>query len=708
MRGRNALRLAVSASLLSIAGLAPAQQVEVDRIEEIIVTAQRREERLRDVPQSITALTDQTLERWQANDFSDYVGRVPGMNVVTNQPGSSRITLRGLNTEGVSATMATYVDETPLGSSTGLVNGGVLAPDLDPFDIQRVEVLRGPQGTLYGAGALGGLIKFVTRAPSPDELEFRVQATGESTEEGDESWGARALANVPLGDKAAIRMSGWLRSQGGFIDDPARGAEDINSTDTTGGRASFLVEPTNNLSLRLSALMQDIESDAANTANYFPDPFDPVAGDFDQFRGFSEPNDVSYKIYNATIDWDLGWASLLSATSWSELDQDYVPDFSGQFGIPSFIDNTLRQDKFTQELRLTSAETKHLEWLVGVFYTDEDGSIFQDVLLEVPPGTPSGLNFGLDSEYEELAGYGTVTYYFTPQFDVAAGLRYSTNDQTAVQFGTAAAAGTQDSDDSVTTYSLAPRWRINDSTMLYARVASGYRPGGPNVLSQFGTIPPTFDPDEAVNYELGVKTDFFGGMLRLDAAAYFIDWDDIQLLIFDGVVSGNGNGGTAESKGLEWTATLLPVDGLSIQWSGAYNEAELTSDTDPVLVGAVDGDPLPYSPEWTSSLDIDYEWDVFTDASAYVGGGWRFIDDQITGFGPGQVELPSYDVIDLRAGVDFERFTIELYAKNVTDEYALVTFGGFGSIPTSPSGLPNGAAAVLRPRTIGLALSARF
>ena len=158
-----------------------------------------------------------------------------------------------------------------------------------------------------------------------------------------------------------------------------------------------------------------------------------------------------------------------------------------------------------------------------------------------------------------MAAFGTVTYYFTEQFDVAAGVRYSDNDQTAVQSSNLTAVGTQDADDSVTTYSLAPRWRVSDDTMLYARVATGYRPGGPNVLTHSAHIvPPTFNSDKATNYELGIKTDLFDGMLRLDAAVFYIDWEDIQLLVSDGVVSGNGNGGTAESQGVEWAATLLP------------------------------------------------------------------------------------------------------------------------------------------------------
>ena len=727
MRGRNALRLAVSASLLSSAGLAPAQQVEVQRLEEIIVTAQKREERLRDVPQSVTAITDVTLERLQANDFSDYVARVPGMTAVTNQPGSSRLTLRGLNTGGVASTIGTYIDETPFGSSTALAEAAELAPDLDPFDIERIEVLRGPQGTLYGASTLGGLIKFVTQEPSTEDLEFSARVSGESTEGGDESWGVRALGNVPLGDKAAMRLSGWYRSQGGFIDDPARGVEDIDGSETTGGRANFLVNATEDLSFRLSATTQEIDSDAPTAADYFPVPLEPVSGETSLSRGFSEARKTSYDIYNGTIDWDLGWASFLSSTSYSELDQDSQTDATVAIPIgvtPLLVASVANTEKFTQEFRLTSPASKNLEWLVGLFYSDEDSLISDNVLLGPPPGTPvPGLpvpfNLMLDSEYEEVAAFGTITYYFTEQFDVAVGARYSTNDQTAVQSGTAAPNATVDSDDSVTTYSLAPRWRINDDTMLYARVASGYRPGGPNVRSAFGTIPSQFDSDTAVNYELGVKTDFFDGMLRLDAAVFYIDWEDIQLLVSDGVVAGNSNGGTAESQGVEWAATLSPVDGLSIVWSGAYSDAELTSDTDPpdaplVLTGGEDGDSLPYVPEWSSSLDVDYEWDVFTDASAFVGGSWRYVGDQMTGFstellgafGEPQIELPSYDVIDLRAGVDFERFTIELFAKNVTDEHAVLSFANFGQVP--PGAPPNGTAGVLRPRTIGLSLSTRF
>jgi iron complex outermembrane recepter protein len=238
------------------------------------------------------------------------------------------------------------------------------------------------------------------------------------------------------------------------------------------------------------------------------------------------------------------------------------------------------------------------------------------------------------------------------------------------------------------------------------------------VLGTFGTLPTSFGPDTAVNYEIGIKTDIIEDILRVDAAVFRIDWEDIQLLTSDGIVNGNINGGSAQSQGVEWTATFTPTAGLTVLWAGAYTDAELTSNTDPPLpapqvTGGLSGDPLPNAPEWTSSFDVDYEWPVFSNAQAFVGGTWRYIGERYSGFslavasvtGDTQVELPAYSVFDLRAGVDFEHFAVELFAKNVSNELEPVTFGGFGSLPP---GAPNGEASVLRPRTVGVSLTARF
>ena len=711
MFGRFAFALAASVSMLPLT----AQAQDASVAEDIIVTATKREESLREVPQSVTAITEETLERLQANDFSDYAGHVPGLAVTGGQPGNSRVTLRGLNTGGVGSTVGVYVDETPFGSSSSLANAAVLALDLDPFDVQRIEVLRGPQGTLYGANTLGGLIKFVTAAPAPGEFFGRVSGSYETTEGGDSSWATRAMVNLPLGDQAALRISALRRSEGGYIDDPSRGLDDVNGVETTGWRAAFLLNATDNLTIRLSAQQQDIESDATDSVAYYAN-LQPVAGDTDQFSPFSVSSDVTYRILNGTIDWDLGFASLTSSTSYSELEQQHEEDGTLAFGLPSFLDENIPQDKFTQEVRLASNSEGSLDWLLGAFYTRENGLLDQLIYFGVPPGTFSGLTAAIDSEYQETALFGGITYRFSPQFDVDVGVRYARNEQHMVQGGTAVSNGTQDSSDTAVTYSVAPRWRPTDNTMIYARFATGYRPGGPNIFGAPTIIPPTFDPDETVNYEVGVKTDIIEGVLRLDASVFRIDWTDIQLLVFDGAVAGNANGGGAQSQGIEWAATLTPTDGLTVAWSGAYTKAELTDDTDPIVVGGSDGDPLPYSPEWTSTLDVNYEWSAFGDATAYVGGAWRYVGEQSNGFpgvggflnGVSQQELPSYNILDLRTGVDFETFSVGLFAKNVTDERAITQFGGVGETLPDVALRPNGAAVLVRPRTIGVSLSARF
>lgn len=715
MLNRLALALAASASLLPLTAHAQTANTE----EEIVITANRRgEELLREVPQSVTAITAETLGRTQANSMTDYVGRIPGMSIAGGRLGNERITLRGLNAGGVGATVGTYIDETPFGSSTGLANGGVLALDVDPFDVQRVEVLRGPQGTLYGASALGGVIRMITVDPQ-DEFQLRLQGTAETTHDGEPSYGARALVNVPLGERAGVRLSAWQRSEGGYIDDSSRGVEDINSGETSGLRAKFMFEPTDNLTIRLTGMTQTIENDADSSVGYFPVPFEPVSGELDQTRNFSEPGEVTYDILNGTVDWDMGWASLSSSTSLNQLNQSRTDDSSLAFGIPSYLENDMEQEKFTQEFRLTSADSDRFEWLVGLFYTDEEATLFQEVYLNTPPGPFSGIDLSLASTYEETAAFANGTLYLSPQFDISAGVRYSTNEQFVDQGGTGAPPNTETSEDEVFTWSLSPRWRISDNTMIYGRVATGYRPGGPNVLGVFGTIDPTYDPDTATNYEIGVKSDIVDGVFRVDAALFRIDWDDIQLLIFDGVVSGNGNGGTATSEGLEFSATLTPNAGLTLMWSGAITDARLTSDTDPVggpvVVGGLDGDALPGVAEWTSTVDAEYEFTAFGGHDSYVGGTWRYVGERMGGFstdldadfGIRQLELPSYNVVDLRSGVDFGHFTAELFVKNVLDDRSAIDFGGYGTTaPSSPD--LNGSSSVLRPRTIGISLSAEF
>lgn len=743
MFGRIALALVTGASLLPMTTMAAAQEATTD--EEIVVTAQKREERLRDVPQSVTAVTSDQLERLQADSFEDYVGRIPGMVATgSGQPDVSRLVLRGLNNEGIGAAVATYVDETPYGSSSGLANGAVLAFNLDPFDIARIEVLRGPQGTLYGANSMAGLIKFVTRDPSSDGFEFRTRSSIESTNDGENSWAVRAAVNVPLGDQAALRISGVKREEGGFIDSftdtNANNVfnagetinEDVNSSETTAARATFLLQATPNLSFRVSAHIQDIVSQDDDGVTYdVPGagaaPFEvgsPTYGDlFIRSAPFPLVVDASYRVYNGAVNWDLGWANFVSSSSYTELALVQNIFNSGSGGLR--LTNNNDQEKFTQEFRLSSPSNEDgLEWLFGLFYTDETALFRQDIASLAGLGA---LSLSIASDYVETAAFGTVTYHFSPQFDVSAGVRFAQNDQDMSQCGTGTGllavvfAGVlscfpNDGDEDVLTYSLSPRWRPTDNTMLYARIATGFRPGGPNVQAPVASsaIPPTYESDTTVSYEVGVKTDFLDNKLRLDAALFHTEWDNIQVVVFQPFsnlnLNGNANADTAVSQGAEWALTLTPSQNFRVSWTGAITDAHLTAT--PTTPGNPlrmrDGDSLPFSPGFSTSLDLDYEWTTFNDSTAYVGAGVRYVGDQRSSWsssGPAnwrQMKLDPYSIFDLRAGIQLGNgIGLDLFARNLTDERGPARVN-------DPTGAATADADVLRPRTIGLTLTTQF
>jgi outer membrane receptor protein involved in Fe transport len=762
-RRRGSLAVAGAVGLALSAATAGAQTESTANLGEVIVTAQKRSEALTDVPMSVSVLPGEALERQQVDNFQDFAALVPGLSINTNTRGITRLTIRGINTGGVASTVGVYVDEVPFGSSSGLANGAILSGDFDTFDMARIEVLRGPQGTLYGASSLAGVIKYVTNEPSTDGFEGRAQASMEDVEGGGTGYAATGVVNIPLGETFAIRASGFYRSDEGFIDsignnpilffadpsvtivDGTRVEDDLNSLDTTGGRLSAQFEPNENFSLNLAAFFQNIDSDGADMFEADPDTLAPLYGGFVVSRYHPEYTDIDYRIYSATIDWDLGPVTLQSVTSYGEFEQTFQRDAAlvplgglpvSQlatliYGTPlsAILNQITFTDKFTQELRLVSPESDSFDWLAGIYYTDEDSGLDPQTYTLVDPGTenpaagiPNLADGSLVSTYEELAVFANATWHITDRFDLAFGGRWSDNDQEASQTltiglppelggGTAVFDGLTSS-ESPFTWSVSPRFEFSDTTSMYARVATGFRPGGPNVLPP-GVLPEfaTYDSDELTSYEIGFRTGTGSGSFSLDVAAYYLDWEDIQLLIQVSGVGLNANGGTAESKGFELTATARPTDGLSLIFTTAYTDAQLTEDTDPVAVGGFDGDPLPFVPEWTMGLGGDYEWSAFGDATAYVGGQISYTGKRSTDFDNRTGPLPTdairetddYTTLDLRTGILWDNWSLELYGKNVTDEE------GINDV-NSDIVYPNGAVGVgvIRPRAIGVAVGYRF
>jgi iron complex outermembrane recepter protein len=758
---------------------ASATQSGVGALQEVVVTAQKREEKLHDVPMGVTAITSDELQKQQLVSLADLAPKVPGLSLTDIQPGITRLTLRGQNVGGVGSTVTTYIDDTPFGSSNALANGFGFSGDFDTWDLQRVEVLRGPQGTLYGAGSEGGLLKYVTNPPDPTKFSAAVQVGGEDVAHGDGAGSGKGMINLPIGDAAAFRLSGYYEGLPGWIDDPSLGENNINRGYQAGVRAALLVNFTDNLSLRLNAFGQDLHTDGlpytdvvgAGNLELTPpaNQLEPQNGNFNQQRFINEPTDFDYRIYSATLNWNIGWGTFTSITSYGTTEENGLSDAtsiaaapgtgptgtygdvatsllplvasppSGATSVAGLAETeAIDIKKWTQEFRLASSAGQTLEWQAGAFYTHESSTLAQTLPLFYIPtqvyvplpqslGGPSLENANLDALYKEWAGFAQVTYHFSPQWDLALGGRWSENKQSANEAvtgvlptlsGTPQQLTSGDSTDTDFTYSIAPRWHISSDTMMYGRIATGYRPGGPNDLpfDAPASVPREYQSDKTTNYELGIRTDLLDKRLSIDVAAFLVDWERIQLFEFVQVAGTpgfgiNANGGTARSKGLEYTLGLTPVTGLTFTLTGAYVDAYLTSAAPDA--GGNDGDPLPYVPKWSTSLDGAYTWRAFSDYNAFAGATWSYIGSRFNDFSTttgatGALEpnprpdLPSYNTVDLRAGLENGRWAFQVYCKNVGDTRGITYYIN--------SSTPNygGAVGYVQPRTLGGLVTARF
>jgi iron complex outermembrane recepter protein len=730
--------------------------------EKVEVTAQKRTEAIVDIPASVTVVGGPELEQRRADDFQDLVPLVPGLSLTATRPGVTRVTLRGINTGGVASTVGVYIDDVPFGSSSGLANAAIVSGDFDTFDMARLEVLRGPQGTLYGASSVGGVMKYVPNRPSTERFEARFLGSAETVADGDPGYSLTGLVNVPVSDTIALRASGFYRFDSGFIDsignnpipsltNPALNvvdgtlvADDLNSVDRFGGRLAALFKPSDRLSVNLAVQLQNLDSDASSTVDADPASLEPLNDRPVQSRYQLEFNDTKYHVFSGTIDWNLGAASLESVTSYGTFESEFQTDLAiatNLTGGPplaslvtllvgnaqsrplsAVLPQTTSTDKFTQELRLVSPESESFEWLAGVYYTNEDSAVRQKILAVesgsdvVAAGIPALADLALESTYEEFAGFANATWHATSRLDLALGGRLSHNSQVASQISDGPLVGgltrfdDVESSESPFTFSFAPRFELGRNSSLYGRIATGFRPGGPNVLPPAAPaeIPRTYDSDRLTSYELGLKAG--GGpadKFALDVAAYYLDWEDIQLLLVVNDFGINGNGGTAESKGFELAASAFPASGLALSVNAAYTDAKLTQDTDPI-VGGEDGDPLPYVPKWSLGLNADYEWTARGTARAYVGGSLGYTGDRTVAFGnradDGSIRrADGYMTLGLRTGVYFGRWSVELYGKNLTNEMGITSIG-------EPGPLPNGALALglIRPRTIGVSVGTRF
>ncbi len=732
-----AFLLAQASSAASAGGVSLGEQAtqtpeRAGQLQEIVVTAQKRSENIQDVPLSVSAMSAERLAQFNYTQLSDYAATIPGLQVDSGgAPGWATVTLRGISTGNLygSATTAIYVDDVPVGASGSYSYGASFdGLDLLPYDLDHVEVLKGPQGTLYGASSMGGLLKYVLSTPDPRKDSFRV-GTDISTIDGGSGvgYGFRGYASVAIvPDELAVSISGAHTYTPGFVTNVANGQNGINHGSQDGARIAVLWQPANELTIKLAAMINHSDFDYVGEIPLTP-VGQPQFGAFDAQWFFRNGLVVQDTLYSADIAYNFGWATLTSvsgyfgATSNEPEDGTIYPFFSQVLGVyaPAVDQETL--EKFSQELRLASPINQKIQWVLGGFFTKEDAALFENIhALNPATGLANPLYEPLDdirrpSDFKEEAAYGNATVELTSQWDINGGVRYSHNDQSVSTYGlsTNGSGGYLFGSltapystplfkfsEGTTTWSASSRYHLTPDAMLYARVATGYRPGGSN--TGVPGAPPTFSADTLTNYEFGVKSEILDKRLLLNADVFYIDWKNIQLgaytaahLIF------TGNAGTAFSDGVEATAEYAVTPELRLSVNTVYNDAKLTEDAP--AVGGADGDRLPLSPQWSGS--VTGEWnhpigDSYTLISAVV---WRYVGNRNTDFpggggipgGSNYLHLPSYDTVDLSAGLTNGRWTARIFARNLANETAYLRY-------YAP------AATLLQPRTVGLSVDVAF
>jgi outer membrane receptor protein involved in Fe transport len=677
------------------------------QLEEIVVTAQKRAERLQDVPVPVTAVNAESLLGSNQTRLEDYFTRIPGLSMSYGR-NSPILAIRGIVPGSVNPTVAVLLDDAPYGSSIG-TGGGVLVADIDPNDLARVEVLRGPQGTLYGASSLGGLIKFVTVDPSTQGVSGRLQAGLTDFANGDGvGYNVRGSVNLPLSQTWAIRASAFTRDDPGYIDQARTGEEGVNSVDAKGARLAALWQPSDALSLRLSALMQRIRDDASSQMTLSPDVGD-LEQDVTPGLGWSSRK---FFAYSANLNAKVGAADLTAVSSYTiNRFRDNLFFFGADgLGIPE----NNRTRRFTQEIRASVPLAERVDGLLGLFYSNERSRYVQfvnsydpDTGVENPGGNADGLSFPTTGK--DYAVFADVTFRITDRFDIQLGGRESWNRQSYEQIGLGAYApfGTPyaTSKDNAFTYLIAPRLRLSPDVMLYARLASGFRNGGPNSAPPVANLT-HYGSDKTQNYEVGLKGDFADRRVSVDASVYYIDWKDIQLPGI-GVTTFTINGNTARSQGAELALQMRPVAGLSVNASAAFNDAELTEDLPPIAVQGgsfgLSGERLPLSSRFTGSLSVHDEFRLGPRALGFAGATFTYVGNRYSDFqaeGAVRPRMPAYRTIDLLAGVRYDEWTVNVFANNVGNKHGLLTAPAASSVVRLYDIIP--------PRTLGVSLVRQF
>lgn len=709
---RSIFRAGVSASAILLA--APIAQAAEEPAPapdpaEIVVTAQKREQNLLDVPLAVQAVSGDTLERQGTKEIDRLVDFVPGASVVSKSaPGFETIQIRGVASGTVGdATVGYYIDDVVFS-----IPNLQLSPPSRLVDLQRVEVLRGPQGTLYGNGSMGGLIRLITSDPDTKSLGLKAQGEVSGTDGGGANYAGDAAVNIPLAaDVAGLRVSGGYEHLSGFGRNST--GTKLNDTDSWNLRGNLLLMPTEGLKIKLSVWHMDAKQAYGNgfvsaEPAILPEPYgiDPFIQTIATF-------------YSGSIKWDLGGVSLQSGTSYIDhkLKIDTITP-SVLLSFPVGIRNlsTFGTRSFSQELRLVSDNKSPFQWIVGGIYTN--GRIASDIDVNIR-GLGAPIPFlvtrSTDADSRPLrtknyALFGEASYeLFDGKLIPLVGLRYFHDDRSAA--GTTSYLGTPIYGAGANTYnSVSPRFNLtfkpNKDTTIYGNIARGFRSGTIQTTAQVLLAQATgltkanavVAPDSLWTYELGGKFRLAGGTLLLDIAGYYTDWKNIQIPFNTiGGVPAVVNGGNARIKGIDLGLTWrTPLTGLSLQAVANINDATFRR-VDPALAAALptaqNGAKLPNVPKGNFTIAATYAGKLSERVRLNLYGAYAYRDrqqDLASGLYSANISQ-----LTARAGVEFEKFRIEVFGDNLLNEHG----------PTLTTAT---AVQPLYPRRIGVSGSVKF
>ncbi|MDE1146478.1 MAG: TonB-dependent receptor [Azospirillaceae bacterium] len=748
--------------------LAAAADNSSDGLEEIVVTATRREEKLSQVPASVAAFTQEKMDVQGVRDIDDIARLTPGLNFTRQNyftGSNTNISIRGIQSDVGAATTGIYVDDVPIQVRALGFSSANTYPKI--FDLQRVEVLRGPQGTLFGAGAEGGAVRFIT--PQPDLEKYSGYARSEVafTDGGDPSYEMGAAVGGPIvQDKLAFRASAWYRRDGGWVDrdDPATGATqqaNANYQTSKAGKLALTWAPTENIRVTPSLYYQDVYTN--DTSGYWEQLSNPGDGQYRTGYTLQQPAHDRYYLPSLTVNADFDGFSLTAVTAYFDRNEHETRDYTnfdaeligtpyvtlpGQHAPGYFQD---KQDNFSQEVRLQSTGSGPFTWVAGAYYGHEhqvSTQLNQDHYMNTLIENATGGLYDVASWYgvpylagdylydsrtesttEQIAGFGQVDYAITDALKATVGVRVAHIRLTHSQEAAGPfAGGTIDESGASTETPVTPKfgltYQVDPDSMVYATASKGFRPGGAQTavpasfcgadLTSLGLTksPTTYDSDTTWSYELGTKNSLLGGRVQTELSGYWINWSNVQRSIYLSKCGSSyiTNAGSITSKGMDLSVQGKVTHNLTLGVVLGYNDATF----DQTVLGgsgavlADKGEAAYTGPKFTMTISGQYD---FTLSDRY--DGYARIDYSYAGPSPQQdTQIYSYDPM-LTVAPDISTINIRTGVKvDGTD----VSFFVNNLTNTHPSlgafhqfyGSPLLTNSTLRPRTMGLTATYRY